>query len=133
MISVWCELTVESRWVPKHGTAFVERGLNSIIASLMKRDPTLNARVEFLYDSYAPDLPPALPAVRLAESLSGRSSEVAPYGTEAALYTKHGVPSVVLGPGSLKQAHTVDEFVNVAEAKRALSIYSKMVQSICAP
>jgi acetylornithine deacetylase len=57
---------------------------------------------------------------------------VAPYGTEASLYTMHGIPSVVLGPGNLKQAHIVDEFVEVAEAKKALSIYTKLIESVCA-
>ncbi len=126
-----CELIVDARWVPKHGTAFVENGLNSMIASLKKKDPTLDARVELLYDSYSLKLPRSHPAVRLAESISGFKSDVAPYGTEAALYTKHGIPSVVLGPGNLKQAHIIDEFVEVAEAKTAVSIYAKMIRSVC--
>ena len=126
-----CELIVDTRWVPKHGTPFVEKGLNSMIASLKRKDPTLNARVEFLYDSPSLKLPANHPAVRLAESMSGFKSEVAPYGTEAALYAKHGVPSVVLGPGNLKQAHIIDEFVRISEALGALSIYTKMVQAVC--
>jgi acetylornithine deacetylase ArgE len=127
-----CELIVDARWVPKHGTAFVEKGLNSIIASLRRKDPTLDARVELLYDSPSLKLPQDHPAVKLAESISGFKSEVAPYCTEAALYAKHGIPSIVLGPGSLKQAHIIDEFVELREAKKAFSIYTKMVQSVCA-
>ncbi len=34
-----CELIVDSRWIPRHGTAFVERGLRSLVSSLRKRDP----------------------------------------------------------------------------------------------
>jgi acetylornithine deacetylase ArgE len=127
-----CELIVDSRWIPEHGTAFVEKGLNSMIASLKKKDPSLEARVEMMYDSPSLKLPRGHPAVKLAESLSGKKSEVAPYGTEASLYTLHGIPSVVLGPGNLKQAHIVDEFVEVAEAKKALSIYTKLIESVCA-
>jgi succinyl-diaminopimelate desuccinylase len=126
-----CQLIVDTRWIPEHGTAFVERGLNSMVASLQKRDPSLDARVELLYDSPSLKLPAGHPAVKLAESLSGARSEVAPYGTEASLYTDHGIPSLVLGPGSLKQAHTVDEFVEVSEAKKALAIYSKLIASVC--
>ena len=32
-------------------------------------------------------------------------------------------PGVVIGPGSLAQAHTVDEFVHVGELVRAVLIY----------
>jgi acetylornithine deacetylase ArgE len=126
-----CELIVDTRWVPAHGTAFVEKGLNSTIALLKRKDPTLDARVELMYDSPSLKLPRSHPAVRLAESVSGFKSEVAPYGTEAALYTQHGIPSIVLGPGSLKQAHIVDEFVELSEAKKALSIYTGMIESVC--
>jgi acetylornithine deacetylase ArgE len=127
-----CELIVDSRWIPQHGTAFVEKGLNSMIASLKRKDPSLEARVEMMYDIPSLKLPRGHPAVKLAESLSGKKSEVAPYGTEASLYTMHGIPSVVLGPGNLKQAHIVDEFVEVAEAKKALSMYTKLIESVCA-
>jgi acetylornithine deacetylase/succinyl-diaminopimelate desuccinylase-like protein len=127
-----CELIVDTRWIPRHGTAFVERGLNSVITSLRKKDPALEARVELMYDSPALKLPRTHPAVKLAESVSGLKSEVAPYGTEAALYADHGVPSLVLGPGSLKQAHIVDEFVDISEARKAFSIYSKLIRSVCA-
>jgi acetylornithine deacetylase ArgE len=126
-----CELTVDTRWIPKHGTAYVERGLNSIVASLKRKDKDFHARVELLYDTYSLKLPPSNPAVRLAESLSGFKSEVALYGTEASLYTKSGIPCIVLGPGSVKQAHVVDEFVELSDAKRALSIYTKMIESVC--
>lgn len=126
-----CELIVDTRWIPRHGTAFVENGLNSVVASLKRKDPDLDASVELMYDSYSLKLPRSHPAVKLAESISGARSGVAPYGTEAALYTEHGIPSMVLGPGSYEQAHIVDEFVEVAEAKKALSIYTKMIESVC--
>jgi len=126
-----CELIVDSRWIPEHGTAFVENGLKSMIALLKKSDPSLDARVELMYDTYSLKLPQGHPAVKLAESISGSKSEVAPYGTEAALYTTHGIPSMALGPGNVKQAHIVDEFVAVAQAKRALSIYTKLIESVC--
>jgi len=126
-----CELIVDARWIPEHGTAFVQEGLNSVISSLRRKDPELRAKVELMYDSPSLKVPRSDPAVKLAESVSEAASEVAPYGTEAALYAKHGIPSVVLGPGSIKQAHVVDEFVEVSEARRAQSAYEKMIESVC--
>ena len=126
-----CELIVDSRWIPKHGTAFVKKSLDAIVASLKRKDAALDAKVELMYDSPSLKLPRSHPAVRLAESVSGFPSEVAPYGTEAALYAQHGIPSVVLGPGNLKQAHIVDEFVELDEARKALSIYTRMIDSVC--
>jgi acetylornithine deacetylase ArgE len=126
-----CELIVDSRWIPKHGTAFVERGLKSMVASLRKGDPTVRAKVELMYDSPSLKLPKDHPLVRLAESASGWRSEVMPYGTEAALYAQHGLPSLVLGPGRLTQAHVVDEYVSVAEVVKAQAIYTKLIEAVC--
>ncbi len=128
-----CELIVDARWIPKHGTAYMQRGLNAVLASLKKTDPDLDAKVELMYDSPSLKLPRDHPFVRLAEDASGHGSEVAPYGTEAALHAQHGTPSIVLGPGSLKQAHVVDEYVEVSEARKAQAIYQKLVGSLCKP
>ncbi|MFM7248430.1 MAG: M20/M25/M40 family metallo-hydrolase [Planctomycetaceae bacterium] len=59
------------------------------------------------------------PARRLGESVraTGRGSVVraARYGTNASVYSAAGVPTVVFGPGSIEQAHTVDEWIEVAQ------------------
>ncbi len=84
-----------------------------------------------MYDSPSLKLPSAHPLVKMAESVSGSKSEVAPYGTEASLYSKHGIPSVVMGPGDLKDIHIVDEFVELSQARKAVSIYEKMIEKVC--
>ena len=127
-----CELIVDTRWVPRHSTAFVEEQMADIADSLAAKDKKFSASVEMLYDAPSLATPAVHPVVRLAESLSGAASEVAPYGTEAALYSTKGIPSVVLGPGSVNQAHTVDEYVEVKQLRRAESIYAKMISSVCA-
>ena len=45
-----------------------------------------------------------------------------PYGTNASRYSAAGVPSVVFGPGSIRQAHTKDEWVPVDELRQASNI-----------
>jgi len=41
-----------------------------------------------------------------------------------------GIPSIILGPGDLKQAHTVDEWVSVAELVAAAKIYALLIYSL---
>ncbi|MCC7346927.1 MAG: M20/M25/M40 family metallo-hydrolase, partial [Variibacter sp.] len=62
------------------------------------------------------DTDPAEEVVVLAKQLAGRNrhSKVA-YGTEAGLFQAGGVPSVVVGPGSIDQAHKADEFIAISE------------------
>ena len=55
----------------------------------------------------------------LAKQLSGRNShsKVA-YGTEGGLFSQAGIPTVVIGPGSIDQAHKADEFIAVSELEK---------------
>jgi len=34
-----------------------------------------------------------------------------------------GVPSVVFGPGSIQQAHTKDEWIEISQLERAADVY----------
>ena len=56
--------------------------------------------------------------VALAKTLAGRNahSKVA-YGTEGGLFAQAGIPTVVIGPGSIDQAHKADEFIAVERAR----------------
>jgi len=46
-----------------------------------------------------------------------------PYGTHASRISAAGVPSVVFGPGSIRQAHTVDEWIEVEQLQTAARVY----------
>jgi acetylornithine deacetylase len=56
---------------------------------------------------------------RLAQRLSGeqRTTLVA-FGTEAGIFKKAGIPTVVCGPGSIAQAHQPDEYVSLEQLAR---------------
>ena len=53
-------------------------------------------------------------------------------GTDASKFARAGVPAVVLGPGSLDQAHTDDEWVDLAELARAAEIYVAICRELAA-
>lgn len=80
---------------------------------------------------YEPFSAPAdAPVVRLALEASGAAeAETAPYGTEALLYQAY-LPLVILGPGSIAQAHTVGEWVELAQLTRAVRVYGRMLESL---
>ena len=51
-----------------------------------------------------------------------------PYGTDAAAIAASGVPTVVFGPGSIRQAHTADEFIEVDELQRGTDLFYRIAQ-----
>jgi acetylornithine deacetylase len=72
----------------------------------------------------------------LAKSLAarvqkhGHHSEIVgvPYATDAAAIAATGVPTVVFGPGSIFQAHTADEFIDVDALQLATNIFHQIAR-----
>ncbi len=58
---------------------------------------------------------------------SGRMLGV-PYGTNGSAYSPLGVPTVVFGPGSIDQAHTADEWVEIAQLEQAVEMLCAFAQ-----
>jgi len=59
------------------------------------------------------------PVTRMAQRLSGESgTTLVAFGTEAGLFQRSGIPTVVCGPGSIVQAHQPDEFVSLEQLAR---------------
>lgn len=59
------------------------------------------------------------PVTRLAQRLSGaQGTTLVAFGTEAGIFKRSGIPTVVCGPGSIEQAHQPDEYVSLAQLTR---------------
>lgn len=49
-----------------------------------------------------------------------------PYGTDAWVLSSLGIPTVVFGPGSIDQAHTDDEWIDIKQLERAADIFYEL-------
>jgi len=62
-------------------------------------------------------------AVNLVCNLTGDNSrDVVSFGTEAGLFQEIGISTVVCGPGSIEQAHKIDEHVSFEQLKLCLKM-----------
>ncbi len=50
-----------------------------------------------------------------------------PFGTDASTIANAGIPAVVFGPGDIAQAHTCDEWIDIAEMEKAEEILWRLV------
>jgi acetylornithine deacetylase len=68
----------------------------------------------------------------LAQELSGNGdiSKVS-FGTEASQFQVAGVPTVVCGPGSIRQAHKPDEFVTLEQVTRCEAFLRALITRGC--
>ena len=61
-------------------------------------------------------------ACEFVSNITGDNSrEVVSFGTEAGLFQEIGISTAVCGPGSIEQAHKIDEFIKLEEINKCLS------------
>jgi len=136
MVSIvpdWCELEVDRRVAPGETSDGVRAELIAILEALETEVDDFRWELgEPLVDAAPLDTPPSAEVVRAAQGAARvRGCDDAlvafPGATDA---PNLGVPSIIWGPGSLEQAHTIDEYVEVAQLEAAAHLYLDAVLSI---
>jgi len=69
--------------------------------------------------------------VSIAEEISGHSCCAVNYATEAPYIQQLGCQTIVLGPGSINQAHQPNEFLAHSEIEKTEQILVEMIQRYC--
>jgi acetylornithine deacetylase len=129
-----CKFVYEFRAIPPDDpnalAAEVETHAREVLAPEMQAVAP-EAGFEFSARPYQAglDTDPDAEVVALAKQFAGRNghSKVA-YGTEAGLFQAGGVPSVVIGPGSIEQAHKADEYIAIAELEKCGLFLDRMIE-----
>jgi acetylornithine deacetylase len=97
--------------------------------AMRKASPDCGIDFEEILEYPALEMPPEHALVTLAKQLGGRNShgKVA-FGTEAGLFVSMaGIPAVVIGPGSIAQAHKPDEFVEMSELMNCAGFIERLI------
>jgi acetylornithine deacetylase/succinyl-diaminopimelate desuccinylase family protein len=126
----FCEITIDRRLLPGDRVEEVEREFNQLLSRLASDDPSLKFELK-LYHSHNPaETPSNHPFVILAnlcvEKVLGERRPVKGFQatTEMSHLVEAGIPSIILGAGDIKVAHTVDEYVLVDELVNCAKIYA---------
>jgi acetylornithine deacetylase len=51
------------------------------------------------------------------------------FWTEASIFSTADLPAIVLGPGSIEQAHVTDEWVALEQLEKAFELYAQVVKN----
>ncbi len=74
------------------------------------------------------ETPAGAELVGLTKALAGADDHAkVAYGTEAGLFAAAGIPAVVIGPGSIDQAHKADEFIAESELARCGTFIDRLL------
>lgn len=124
-----CYLLLDRRLLPAEDPHAIE---DEVKQWLLTHIPEAPHTVRELLYGVGMETPPDSPVVvRCAAALDralGRHSIVGvQYGTDAARMSAMGIPAVVLGPGDIAQAHTTDEWVELAQVEQAVAVYREIM------
>jgi len=124
-----CEITVDRRMVPGEDTEQTVAEIQHSIASRI--DDTVKWHTELLLGDYPLETDPecwvAKQAQAAIETVTGGSTlKGVHYGTDASNFAQAGIPSVVVGPGSIQQAHSAVEYVEIEQVEKAVQIYERI-------
>ena len=74
---------------------------------------------------------PESEALRIVAELTGANgADLVAFGTEAGLFQKLGISTVVCGPGSIEQAHKPDEFIALDQIDQCLVMLDKLTAKL---
>jgi acetylornithine deacetylase len=128
-----CQLGLDRRIAPGEDPAAVVADIERLLDELRREHPDLVVRMgePVIHPALDPRFGAPLAAhvgtILSSLGLSDRVSGVG-YGTHAStLSSVAGIPSVVLGPGRIEQAHSADEWVDLDELESAVDVYGALM------
>ena len=124
-------LLLDRRCLPGEDETTVQAELEGMLAKHALGD----VRVEWCSLEKAalatPDEDPSVRSVQAALRVAALDPTPASvgFGTDAGVFSAHGIPGVVFGPGSIAQAHTANEWVAIDQVEAASAIFERLLAS----
>lgn len=127
-----CVLDIDRRVAPGEDLADVIPAVQRVLQPLLDADCELSIVHEHAESAPPLDPEPNLPLARksvAALGAAGIDSKIAgaPYTTNANHYGLAGLPTVILGPGDITQAHTADEWIEEKQLELGVRGYRRLM------
>ncbi|WP_111642660.1 acetylornithine deacetylase [Marinimicrobium alkaliphilum] len=126
-----CELHFDLRALPGMDNAELHAAIDARLRPLAERSGT-DIVLSELFESVAPFGESAdSELVKACEALTGQSAEAVAFATEAPFMQSLGMQTVVMGPGSIDQAHQPDEFIDTRQLEPAVEVIQGLIRRFC--
>lgn len=127
-----CTIQVDIRLLPGQDGCAAHQEVQALIRARCQQVPDM--QWQFPEPSVVDpsfEFPAEHPLVRTACTVLGQPEpDVVFFGCDASKLAARGVPVIVLGPGDIAQAHTVDEFIALADLEAGTEAYVRLAQAL---
>ena len=126
-----CQIEIDRRLLPGETSDGVLAYYQSLIDNVMHQNPEVKA---VMHPPMLTDLPletpvecrPVQQMIRILSDLKLEPVAAGmPFGSDASKFGALGIPSLILGPGSIDQAHTASEFVECDQVVTCCEVYRR--------
>lgn len=126
-----CELHIDLRPLPGMALPELRAGLRARLQPLAeRRGVDIHLRALFAgVDAF--EQSSESEGVQQCEVLSGHPAGAVGFATEAPFLQALGIDTVILGPGSIDQAHQVDEYLALEQIKPAVTLLEGLIARYC--
>ena len=126
-----CELHIDLRLLPGMQISTLRNELHERINKTIER-LGITCKFESLFEGVPPfETPHDSKIVLLASEQTRKSPVSVTFSTEAPFFNSMGMETVVLGPGSINQAHQANEYISLPSLDPATEILKNMIHTIC--
>ena len=128
-----CTIEIDRRLLPGETKESVWKEFEGLLADLRAHDSELEVEMEPpILEDYPLETRVSERIVqvvsKISQELMGHSRIVGvPYGSDASKLARAGIPSIILGPGSIDQAHAADEYVELDQVALAAELYARTI------
>jgi len=136
VIADQCIVDWEVRPITHDDGKFVTQNIDSyvketLLPEMKKNYPKADIKKEVVGETIGFEQEEKSDAVNLVCNLTGDNSRgTVSFGTEAGLFQEIGISTVVCGPGSIEQAHTVNEYITFDQLKLCLKMLVDLKERI---
>lgn len=133
-----CVVTLEFRAIGATDDAAEIAALRAVCADVAARmraeDAAASVSVEVRSSTPGLDAPEDAPVLALGRALGlAASDKKVTYGTEAGVFARAGISTVVCGPGDIAQGHRADEFVEESQLAACEAFVDRLARRLTRP
>jgi acetylornithine deacetylase len=126
-----CELHFDIRLLPGMELDGVRAELREHLTRVLA-DSGLAFEMTPLFDGMNPmETPAEAVIVRTVEEMTGHQAGAVAFGTEGPYFAELGLDALILGAGSIDQAHQPDEYLALGQIEPAVQLLRRLVKHFC--
>jgi len=127
-----CETLIDIRPLPGMSLETVQALLEERLSGLFPEGHGLTLEIQPLFPGVPPfETPAEAELTRYLEEASGKPAGAVAFGTEGPFFNALGLETLILGPGSIDQAHQPDEFLSLSEIAPGVALFENLIGRYC--